>query len=435
MSRSAALERQRGMSSTTSVDVAVVGAGLGGLAVANLVARAGHSVAVLDPRATGGRARSLDHDGFTLNEGPHALYRGGAAWSTLAVLGIDPSGGDPLLDSARVVANGVQHSLPVSPVQMLGSKVLSRRSKLVAAGVMSSLMKGQDKKAEGLSLADWFGRRKVPADLRSMIEMYVRLTTYCDVPERMSATAAISQFALAQQGVLYLDGGWQSIVDPLRESLRATGSALHEQVGVERVERAEGLWHVRTGVGVDTVARAIVLACGGPATAARLVGDDPGWVDAAGPAARVACLDLGVEVPPPVGVLLSMDAHVYGSSHAPPAQLAPTGRGLVGVMRYVRPDESHDRHSTQALLREHADAMGVEGIVFDRYLHDMTASYGTPLADRARPRGDELASSGCWAVGDWIERPATHGPVPLLADATLASASAAAGDLQRFLVA
>jgi len=336
---------------------------------------------------------------------------------------------------ARVVARGSQHPLPVSPMQMLRSGLLGRRSKLVAAGVMSSLMRGSDKKADGLSLNGWFERRRVPADLRSMIEMYVRLTTYCDLPEQMAATAAISQFALAQQGVVYLHGGWQSIVDPLRTTVERSGGVVHERDGVESVEHSDGSWIVRSADGKSLAARSVVLACGGPATASRLIDRDPGWTEQAGPAARVACLHVGVESAPPIALLLSMDSPVYGSSHAPPARLAPAGQGLIGAMRYLRPGEPHHRHETEAELVRHVTAMGVDGIIFDRYLHDMTASYGTPLVDRARPRGDELASSGCWAVGDWIDRSGDGEPVPLLADATLASAVAAAGDVQRFLTA
>ena len=75
-------------------DVAVIGGGLAGLAAAITAARAGRAVVLYDARSTlGGRARSAARDGFVLNEGPHALYRSGAAWGFLEAEGLTPTGG------------------------------------------------------------------------------------------------------------------------------------------------------------------------------------------------------------------------------------------------------------------------------------------------------------------------------------------------------
>ena len=77
------------------VDVAVVGAGLAGLAAARVVQRAGRSVVVLDGQAPGGRARTDARRGFLFNRGPHALYRGGCAEEVLGRLGVRPVGEPP----------------------------------------------------------------------------------------------------------------------------------------------------------------------------------------------------------------------------------------------------------------------------------------------------------------------------------------------------
>lgn len=414
---------------STVVDVAIVGAGLAGLTAAALLARTGHSVLLMDRRDPGGRARSVEHEQFTLNDGPHALYNGGQALATLRSLGIDVTGASPELGQAGTWVNGAVQPLPSSPLSMLRSKVLSARSKLVAARILPKMMKGHAKTADGKTLVDWFDHHQLPNDLRAMIEMYVRLTTYCNMPDQMAAPAAISQFALAQQGVTYLDGGWQQLVDALLRVVEQHGGVVSVGPRVEGLTVDGDKWIVATEESaVPVAASCVVLAAGGPLAASQLVGEDPGWVEAAGPQSRAACLDLGVDSEPSVPVLLAMNSPLYGSTHAPPAELAPEGRGLVGVMRYLAPDETLDRDQARRELLQHADRMGIaEGeIVMQRYLHSMTVAYGSPLADRRRPRGDELANRKLWVAGDWVDSSRAGEPVPFLADAAVGSAVLAA---------
>jgi len=82
-------------------DVAVVGAGLAGLAAAATVARTGASVIVLDGRSPGGRARTDDLEGFRLNRGAHALFRRGAGRAVLDRLGVTVRGAAPPTKGAQ----------------------------------------------------------------------------------------------------------------------------------------------------------------------------------------------------------------------------------------------------------------------------------------------------------------------------------------------
>ncbi|HEY7801792.1 MAG TPA: FAD-dependent oxidoreductase, partial [Dehalococcoidia bacterium] len=57
-------------------DVVIIGAGVSGLATGALLAKAGHRVTVLEKgNQPGGRAYTYEDKGFTLNYGPHAIYR------------------------------------------------------------------------------------------------------------------------------------------------------------------------------------------------------------------------------------------------------------------------------------------------------------------------------------------------------------------------
>lgn len=107
------------------VDVAVVGGGLAGLTAAAFVGRSGARVTLLDGRAVGGRARSAGREGFTLNEGAHALYTHGAALAALRELGVAVSGAPPRPDTYRLVWDGEVVPMPTGAAALAGSRLLS----------------------------------------------------------------------------------------------------------------------------------------------------------------------------------------------------------------------------------------------------------------------------------------------------------------------
>ncbi|HVY45185.1 MAG TPA: NAD(P)-binding protein, partial [Minicystis sp.] len=124
----------------------IVGGGLGGLAAATYLARAGARVRVLDKAAAlGGRARSQDHasDGpatpFTFNLGPHALYRGGAAARVLEELGVRVEGGVPTGSGGLALAGGSTFMLPSGPLSLLATGLLPLGAKLELARFLARL--------------------------------------------------------------------------------------------------------------------------------------------------------------------------------------------------------------------------------------------------------------------------------------------------------
>jgi protoporphyrinogen oxidase len=101
------------------VAVVVIGAGLAGLTAAATAARAGRSVVVIEADSVGGRARTDVHGGYRLNQGPHALVRGGEASRILRDLGVPHSGHGPPVRGARIVRQGKLVRVPVGPIGLL----------------------------------------------------------------------------------------------------------------------------------------------------------------------------------------------------------------------------------------------------------------------------------------------------------------------------
>src|SRR5690242_4304471 len=132
--------------------VAVVGGGLAGLAAALYLARAGRRVTLFEAAPVlGGRGGTLDRGGFSLNMGPHALYRGGAAMAVLRELGLEPAGSPP--PSRGLVGEpGHWQRLPASGMDLLRTGALSLRGKMEWVGRLTALAKPEQ------AIAEWRGR-------------------------------------------------------------------------------------------------------------------------------------------------------------------------------------------------------------------------------------------------------------------------------------
>jgi hypothetical protein len=147
--------------------------------------------------------------------------------------------------------------------------------------------------------------------------------------------------------------------------------------------------------------------------------DPPGW-GPVGPPTTVACLDLGLRQAPSKKVLFGVGEPLYLSTHAPAADLAPSGRAVVHLMRYGARDATSDRSQLWALAR--AAGISEDDVIEQRFLARMIVTSAIPVPGSGlagRPRVDSAGLDGVYVAGDWV------GPEGLLADATLASGSAA----------
>ena len=391
------------MSSTTNTyetDVAVIGGGIGGLAAAALVARAGRTVVVHERRGVaGGQARSTTRDGFTFNNGPHALYLGGAAERVLTGLGVTLRGGRPPV-KGRVVVGGRPEIAPAGPMSLLRTRALSPRDKLQIGSVLARLPKLDPNAFATWTVDQWIASMIDRPRAAGLLRAIVRLATYVDQPDQLSADAAITnvQGALGP-GVRYLDGGWQSIVDQLRAT-----------PGVRLVADA--------AVGELPDAGAVIIATGGPAAAGALLGR----TYRVGPPARVSGIDYGLARRPAHDVVIGGDEPFYFSNHSAAAALAPTGRYHAAAVQYLAAGDEPDPDAIDAFTR-HA-GVRCEDVVVRRRLHELVAVTAIPTARTGgmagRPAVTDTGRPNAFIVGDWV------GSEGHLADAVLASAETAA---------
>jgi phytoene dehydrogenase-like protein len=273
----------------------------------------------------------------------------------------------------------------------------------------------------GVAFGDWLDGRGLPDDARQLVLMLSRVATYANAPDIAAADMVVAQMQRAlRDGVRYLDGGWQTIVDALLAGVRVergTVLSVLDDAGTVRVARSDG---------PDVLARACVLAAGTPEAAAGLLGRQPFTV---GPPVEAACLDLATSAPARPALLLGLDEPLYLSNHCPPARLAPDGVHVVHVARYLAPGESHEPRHGRAELEAHAAvaALTADVILDQRYLHRMTVVGGLAVAEHGGLRGRPTSSGvpGVFLAGDWV------GPTGHLLDAVMASAEVAAAGADR----
>jgi phytoene dehydrogenase-like protein len=399
-------------------DVVVIGAGIAGLCAALAAADGGARVIIVEAHEPGGRAATIEREGFHLNVGAHALYRGGHLTSMLSGRAIEMAGGIVSGNAIGVLVGGEICRIEMSPVGLLRNKVLRPRSRVRMATLFARLPRMKSANLVGHSLSDWLGGE--PDDVRRFLEMFVRLSTYTHAPELFDAGAAVAQLQLATKGVRYLDGGWGRLIDVLRRLAIDAGVTVVSRTEVLEVRSNDGRVEVRCG---DhwLVAKAAVIAGGGPDLASRLTGSDVADRHALTDPIAASCLDLALDRPHD-DFVLGMDQPVYMSAHAPLAALAPPGRGLVSLMRYLAPNESPGEPAVaRATLRDVARLAGIDdaNVLFERPLHRMVVAHGAPTAVgggmRGRPSITALGQKGIFVAGDWV------GPTGLLADACSAS--------------
>lgn len=441
-------------------NVVIVGGGLAGLAASIYLARGGRTVTVFEKRQyLGGRAITHLRHGFRFNLGAHAVYRAGAAARVYRELGIPVPGRSPK-SKGIALRGGEQYRLPASLLSMFATGLLSFRGKREFAMAILRARRFDPARLAEKTVGEWLDAHFTDAGAREAMAAVIRLGTYC-AHETQSAARALAQLRLALRGgVLYVDEGWQRIVDSLRNTAVTSGvnfisgsrvmGVVRDHHGVRAIElggleldsdRMDTLSVALPDQKPEDVEGALipaetVLLAVDPETAAELAG----YADFAKPwmASRpvtAACLDVGLRsLPKPKNTFaLGIDQPLYYSVHSAVAQLAPKGAALIHLIKYRREQTATDEVIDGSARRGAAqqDEQELEALldgmqpgwrdvlVHRRFLPAMTVSNALPLAELPRP-SPATPVQGLYIAGDWV------GDEGILSDASLASARAAA---------
>jgi phytoene dehydrogenase-like protein len=378
--------------------------------------------------APGGRAITQQKAGFSFNLGAHAVYRGGAAWRVLDELGVPRKGGVPSGSGAYAVAGDRLHTLPRGLVSLLTTGLLPFAGKMEVGRLLASLGSIDPAAHRAATASEWLSANVRTIEARGLVEALFRVSSYAADLGRLSAEVALGQLQMAlKANVLYLDGGWQMMVDALRSIATSAGATIETDARAEAVELEGGAARgVRIAGGARIAADAVVIAAS-PAAASALVPNSQDlarWAEQAIPV-KAATLDVALSKLPDLRATfgLGVGSPLYLSVHSVSAALAPDGGALIHAMEYLTPDRKGDEARLERLL-DRLQPGWRDVVVERRFLPALTVSNalvtaaGGGLAGRPGPEVPSIA--GLYVAGDWV------GAEGILADASLASAKRAA---------
>ncbi|HZG14579.1 MAG TPA: FAD-dependent oxidoreductase [Candidatus Bathyarchaeia archaeon] len=413
--------------SVQTYDAAVIGGGLAGLIAAIDLAKEGVSTVLLEKSSRmGGRAMTSNKNGVFLNLGAHALYRTGKAFAILQELGVRLEGGRPA-SQIGVLSHNRLLPMPTSPWGLLSSRLLSWSGKRQLIKLMTTLSKLESDKLPDTSIKEWVEREIDDPLVQKLFYALCRTATYTVEPAHLLAGPALAQIQRSLKGgVLYLHGGWQTIVDQLREKAADAGVHIISNKRVTDIQQEDGRikkLYFADGEQMDVT---YVISTASPAENEKLLQGAEytvlkRWKEAARPS-MAACLDLGLKKLSPKGphFVLDLDRPIYFSNHSLHAELSANGTVVTHLLKYNGPHESDPKEDERIL----AETMNLlhpgweKEVVARQFLPNITVSHDFPhIGRREMAIGPEVPEvQGFYVAGDW----AGHGE--FLVDASAASA-------------
>ncbi|MFL6481360.1 MAG: phytoene desaturase family protein [Nitrososphaera sp.] len=391
-----------------NLDVIIIGGGLAGLTTAALLAHAGKAVTLFEhsSREIGGRARTAEIDGFYFNQGPHALYLTDASDTILKEIGITYTGGIPA-GKGYLISGGKKREIAGDYSSWLSGKSDGSQFFISPAKIDFSQL-------ESVTEQEWLDKNIHDINDAEIIKTIFRLNTYANDPDIQSIGPVLHQIYVGSRaGVMYLDGGWQTLVDGLLTVAKNANARIvmgKKAISVKRTDSSG--WQVLLSDKTQVSAKIVVIAAG-PMDAYSLF-DDKERPDVLSRAAkeakpvRLVCLDVALSSLPDKDALfaLGVDRPLYFSVHSAYAKLAPKGGALIHVAKYLGTSIEPKPREDQPELEEFLDLLQPgwrQVLVKKRPLPNMVVSNAivTAADGGLGGRPDVKIADNLYIVGDW----------------------------------
>ncbi|MGF1428822.1 protoporphyrinogen/coproporphyrinogen oxidase [Kitasatospora sp. LaBMicrA B282] len=411
----------------TDLDVAVIGAGVAGLATAHRLGRAGREVRVFEAsNRVGGRMASSEHEGHRIDEGAETIAVRGydATWELIRAVGLTPEEVLPITHALAVWRHGRAHARLGHPLGLLTGAGMSLRGRLDWLRLGAVLARPLDlERVEAtpfgeLTIAQLAARYH--PDLHDALLQPLAGCFFGWHSER-SAIGPMAAMLAATGGV---GARWLTYRDGMDTLARRLADRLPVSCGMPLAQLTEEAAAVRLEFADGTVltARQAVLALPAPLVPALhpgLPAEERPFVEACGftPMLKVACLlDRPLPSPtrsPSYGLLIpGTESRVVAGAildHLKAADRVPPGRGLVTLLLapWAVPDllGATDAEVVAAAVPE-ADRFlpGLAGALRTTrvFRHPHGLPEATPAALRLRPAFLARPHRRIDYAGDWL---------------------------------
>lgn len=418
---------------TQNWDVIIVGGGLAGYVAANFLARENVSVLLLEKGGhVGGRARTNKLKQQYFNIGPHALYKKGKSKEILEQLGISLRGHSPKLECV-LIENHLEYAAPFSPTGFFSS-LLSWKERMEWASVLLKINNLNPHKITEQTFDHWVTQTAKSNKVQTLLYLLGRLATYCHAPERMCAKVMLTHLKTVSSGVLYIDGGWQTMIDQLHNNAVVSGVQVRTRSAVKKIEFDKSN-HLKLVLSDDEEIFGKYAVCTtGPHELADMLSDQVSFPQkdflTEITSVRGATLDVALTKLPNPKQLFAMDLTnpYYFSVHSSYAKLSEDGKSAVlHVFKYHHPDEDIDENNVKHELEQFLEKMqpGWQNhVITSRFIPQLIVNQRLPQpGDEHKLQHSKMGIPGLYIAGDWAS------PHSILAEGAIASGKEAAEEI------
>ncbi|PEJ58324.1 hypothetical protein CN692_08600 [Bacillus sp. AFS002410] len=410
-------------------DVVVLGGGIAGLTAAIYLAQTGKKVLILEKGSkVGGRGISNQVGNAQLNLGAHALYTN--CIEILNEVGVKLSGKIPKLSGSFIFGDQFEQMKVIEAYNLFLGNHLKWKEKMEFLRFYRQIRKMDIDELNCISLEEYLNNNITSNCVKNLILAFIRLSTFTCNSELLSAGVAIGQLRSAK--VMYINEGWQAIVNDLVKTAEQHGVAIQKSSSVCKVTGTYP--NINLELRNDTsISTKCLLSTINPVDLVKLI-DEPvsdSFLQKCSQMIpiKAACLDLVMRgLPnPKLNFALGIDQPWYFSNHSTVANLTTEqGEVVVHLMKYLNSvnetDPSKDEEELEGLL-DLLQPGWRDYVISRRYLPKLIVSNDIkkPLESlNSSLSNRKVGVDGIFVAGDWV------GQMELLLNASLTSAKSAA---------
>jgi len=413
-------------------DVVIIGAGLAGLVAANVLIKSNLSVLVLEKgKKAGGRARTDRIRQQYFNLGPHALYKKSKAKAILEELSIQLSGKSPKIES--ILTDGdLAYTAPFSLSGLLSTNLLNWKERIEWANVLVKVLTLNPEKLKQLTYGQWVQQTTHSATIQSLLHILGRLATYCYPAEKASGKIILSHLQAVMGGVLYLDKGWQTIIDQLHNKAVISGVQVQTRKSVKQIVPLEHEHFQLVLSDDEVIAGKHVIATVGPHALHHMLAEASPFAEVVSNlvAIKGATLDVALtRLPNPRKLFaLGITDPLYFSVHSNYAKLSDDPQHVVlHVFKYHHPDDTIDGEKVKNELEQFSEKMQPgwkNDEITSRFIPQITVNHRLPQIGEVQILYNSTRRlPGLYVAGDWAS------PDSILSEGAITSGKQAAEDI------